>query len=247
MRPLYSSKDGLFDIRCKLQLNESRHPVHLEGAMDHIDKTVEVVNPLDVARKLKMDYSQGWMDHTTKALSDICGLCWRHERSDKSLHEFLTEVADLISKEFGIASVTIAVRDPVDKMYRYKVVNGIDNEAIEEFMRITYSIEQVNDTSTYPGHEISSHTKIFLAEEHPYAPGEEFSYKRPGLIGMRRRALGDSLEADYIDFFFYGPNQEILGWIETSGTRQRKLPDAATIRWIELIAYVVGQAVRTRQ
>ncbi len=215
--------------------------------MDHIEKTAEVVNPLEVARKLKTDYSQSWMDHTTRALSNICGLCWRYERSNRTLQDFLTEVTDLISKEFGIASVTIAIRDPIDKMYRYRVVNGIDPEAVEEFKRIAYSIEQVNDTSTYPGHEISSHTKAFLGEEHPYAQGEEFSYRRPGLIGMRRRALNDSLEADYLDFFFYGTGDEILGWIEISGTRQGKLPDAATIRWIELIAYLVGQMLRTKQ
>ena len=214
--------------------------------MDRPGKATEVVNPEEVARKLRSDYSRSWMEHTTKSLANISGLCWKYERSVGNLQEFLTEVSDLISKEFGIASVTIAIRDPVDKMYRYKVVNGIDPEAIDEFKRITYSIEQVNDTSTYPGHEISNHTKIFLAEEHPYATGEEFSYKRPGLLGMRRRALGDSLEADYLDFFFYGPDGEILGWIETSGTRQMKLPDATTIRWIELIAYLVGQALRTK-
>ncbi len=209
--------------------------------MDRASETQKTVSTQEVAWKLKADYSHGLTDHTTKTLANICGLCWRYERPERSLVEFLAEVADLISRDFGIASVTIAVRDPVDKMYRYKVVNGIDKEAIDEFKRITYSIEQVKDTSTYPGHEISSHTKIYLAEEHPYAPGEEFSYRRPGLIGMRRRALGDSLEADYLDFYFYGSDGEILGWIETSGTRQMKLPDITTIRWIELIAFMVGQ------
>lgn len=215
--------------------------------MDHIDKTSEVLDPKEVARKLRMDYSHGWMDHTTKTLADFTGLFWRFERSEGNQLEFLTEIADLISKEFGIASVSIAVMDPVDKMYHYRVVNGIDKEAADEFKRIAYTTAQVNDTSTYPGHEISSHTKIYLTEDHPYAPGEEFTYKRPGLIGMRRRTLGDSLEADYLDFFFYNPEGETLGWIEISGTRQMKLPDAATIRWIELIACMVGQILRIKE
>ena len=221
--------------------------VDLEERMDRAEETQEVVSPQEVARKLKTDYAHGMKDRTTKALENVCELCWALERSDMQVQEFLTKVADLVSKDFGIASVTIAVRDPVDRLYRYKVVNGIDEEAVKEFKAIAYTKEQVNDTTTYPCHEVSSHTKIYLTEEHPYAPGEEFSYRRPGLIGMRRRVVNDSLEADYLDFFFYGQDKEILGWIETSGTRLRKLPDAATIRWIELMAILVGHALRVKK
>jgi hypothetical protein len=215
--------------------------------MDRSDKSTDVVSPHEVARKLKTDYSYGTIDHTTKALEDICKLCWRFERSDIRFQDFLGEIADLISKRFGIASVSIAVRDPLDRLYRYRAVNGIDEKAIEEFKRIAYTKAQVTDTNTYPSHEISSHTKIYLTEEHPYAPGEEFSFRRPGLIGMKRRSSSDCLEADYLDSFFYGHDKEILGWIEISGTRLRKLPDAATIRWIELIAFMVGQALQVKK
>jgi hypothetical protein len=215
--------------------------------MDRTDEVPEVVNPDEVARKLRTDYSHGIMDHTTKILEDVCELCWRLEQPDMNIQDFLLNTADLISRRFGIASVSIAVWDPLTKLYRYKAVNGIDKEAIESYMRIAYTKAQVNDNSTYPCHEISSHTKIYLTEEHPYAPGEEFSYRRPGLIGMKRRALTDSLEADYVDCFFYGKDKEILGWIETSGTRLRRLPDAETIRWIELVAIIVGHAIQVKK
>ena len=196
---------------------------------------------------MRLEYSRGIKDHTTKALEAICELAWKLERPNLKIGEFLEEAADLISKQFGIASVTIAVRDPVDKLYRYQVVNGIDQEAVEGFKKIVYTKEQVTDDSTYPGHEISSHTRVYLAEDHPYASGEEFSYRRPALIGMKRRTLSDSLEADYVDFFIYGPGPEILGWIETSGTRFGKLPDATTTRWIELIACLIGHALRLKK
>ncbi len=215
--------------------------------MDNTSETLGEINPQEVAHKMKTDYSHGIADHTTRALQDVCELCWELEQSDTQAEDFLMETAELISKHFGIASVAIAVRDPVDKLYRYKIVNGVDKEIVEGFKDIAYTKAQVNDETTYPGHEISSHTKIYLTEEHPYAKGEEFSYRRPGLIGMKRRAINDSLEADYIDFFFYGPDKEILGWIETSGTRLRKLPDSTAIRWIELIAFMVGQALRVKR
>lgn len=206
----------------------------------------KVYSPHEVAAKLKADYAHGVMDHTTKALDEICVLCWKLERGDVRTQEFLDSAAALISKHFGIASVAIAVRDKVDKMYRYPVVTGVDKDTVAGFRNIVYTRDQVYDDKTYPCHEISSHTKIYLGEEHPYASNEEFSYIRPGLIGMRRRAINDSLEADYIDFFFFGPDKEVLGWIETSGTRLRKLPDCATIRWIELVAFLIGQALQKK-
>jgi hypothetical protein len=224
-----------------------QYNVTLDEMMDRTDETQEIVNPQEVARKIRADYLQGLRDHTTRALEDVSKLCWELDRPEKGAQDFLKSVADLISKDFGIGSVSIAVRDPVDGLYRYRVVNGIDEEVITAFKQIAYTKDQVNDTSTYPGHEISSHTKIYLAEEHPYAPGEEFSYRLPGLIGMKRRTLSDSLEADYLDFFFYGPDKDILGWIETSGTRLRKLPDATAIRWIELLAIMVGHALRVKK
>lgn len=221
--------------------------IGLGEMMNYTDEAPEIVDPADVARKMKTDYTHSVKDHTTKALEVVCEHCWKLERSEHNTQDFLRETAELISKYFGIASVAIAVRDPLDKLYRYKIVNGVEKEVVEGFKNIAYTRDQVNDDKTYPGHEISSHTKIYLAEEHPYANGEEFSYKRPGLIGMKRRAITDSLEADYIDFFFYGPDKDILGWIETSGTRLRKLPDSTTIRWIELIAFLVGRALQTRK
>ena len=209
-------------------------------------EAAKTFTPLEVALKLKADYSHGLMDHNTKALDEVCALCWRVEKSNLRTEEFLDVCADMITKHLGIASVAIAVRDR-DKAYRYKVVTGVDKEAVEGMKRIAYTREQLNDDKTYPGHEISPHTKVYLSEDHPYAKDEEFSYRRPGLIGMRRRAVNDSLEADYIDFFFYGPDKEVLGWIETSGTRMRKLPDPATIRWIELIAFIIGQTLQLRK
>jgi hypothetical protein len=219
----------------------------LEEVMDQTEEMKVIVTPLEVAQKLKTDYSHGLMDHTSKVLEEVCELGWRLERSEIQTQDFLNEIADLISRRFGITSVSIAVYDPLTKLYHYKVVNGLDKEVIGSYLSIAYTKAQVNDNSTYPCHEISSHTKIYLAEEHPYAPGEEFSYRRPGMIGMKRRALTDSLEADYVDCYFYGRDKEILGWIEASGTRLRKLPDAASIRWMELIALMVGQALQVKK
>jgi hypothetical protein len=205
-----------------------------------------VVDPKEVALRMRLDYSRGVKDHITRALEAISDLCWELEQPQTSADSFLRDAAELISKLFGIESVAIGVRDPVDRLYKYRAVVGLEKESADGYSNITYTREQLQNGSTYPSHEISSHTRLFLSEEHPYAEGEESTYRRPGLIGMKRRTLTDSLEADYLDIFFNAPNGDILGFIEISGTRLRKLPDAATIRWIELIGALVGVAVQNK-
>lgn len=207
----------------------------------------EVVSAKDVARKMKLDYSRGIKDNITRDLEAVCGLCRMLERPDLDTDAFTEEAANLISKIFGIDTVAIGVRDPVDKLYKYRAVVGLEKEAEEGYKSLAYTREQLLEPSTYPSYEISDHTRLFLTEDHPYAAGEESTYHRPGLIGLKRRTITDCLEADYMDFFFYGPGGDVLGFIETSGTRLRKLPDTATIRWIELIASIMGIVLQAKK
>ena len=214
--------------------------------MDRSEGGAAVVSPREVALRMRLDYSRGVKDHTTRALEAVCDLCWKLDQSHFAADSFVKDAAELIEKLFGIESVGIGVRDPVDGLYKYKAVVGLDKETVEGFWKLTYTREQLLNASTYPSHEISSHTRLFLTEDHPYAEGEEFTYRRPGLIGMKRRSVTDSLEADYLDIFFHEPDGDILGFIEISGTRLRKLPDAPTIRWIELIGALLGVAVQKK-
>lgn len=224
----------------------SDEDTELVEKVDHSGEDAVVASPKEVALRMKLDYSRGVKDHTTKALEAVCDLCWKLEQPHFTADSFVRDAAELISKLFGIESVAIGVRDPVDGLYRYKAVVGLEKEVVEGFSKLAYTREQLIDSSKYPSHEISSHTMLFLSEEHPYAKGEEFTYRRPGLIGMKRRTVTDSLEADYLDIFFHEPGGDILGFIEISGTRLRKLPDVATIRWIELVGALLGVAVQKK-
>jgi hypothetical protein len=154
---------------------------------------------------------------------------------------FVRDTAEMLVKLFAIESIGICLRGD-DELYRYAALSGIDEKGMKEFASIAYKEDQLLDPSTYPSYELSDRTRLFLSEDHPYAPGEEGTYRRPGLIGLRRRTLTDSLEADYLDFFFYDHTGHIAGYIEASGTRLRKLPDPETIRWIELMATLLGVA-----
>jgi hypothetical protein len=221
-------------------------PSRWKGVADQTRSKLTEVSPRDVALKMRIDYSRGIKDLTTRNLESMCEHCWKLERSNFNQDSFIRDAAELICKLFSIESVAIGIKDH-DGLYRYKAVVGLDKEVADGYMTISYRGEELFDPKTYPSYEISRHTKLFLTEDHPYAQGEEFTYRRPGLIGMKRLSLTDSLEADYLDVLSYGHDNEVLGFIEISGTRLRKLPDPTTIRWVELMAGILGAAMQRQR
>ncbi len=215
--------------------------------MDKEIKAPTFASAKDVVIKMRLDYSRGVKDQTTRGLEALCRLCWEFEKPNLDSETFMKEIVDTILKLFSIESVGIGVRDPTDNLYRYRVVGGLDKEIEDGYRKLRYTKEQLLAPRSYPSYEISKHTRLFLAEDHPYADGEEFTYRHPGLLGMTRRSVTDSLEADYLDILFYDPMGDVLGFIEVSGTRMRKLPDATTIKWIELLAGVLGIVIQKEQ
>ncbi len=206
----------------------------------------KVVTPTEVAMKMKLDYAHGLRDPTSKILEAILAMAAKLEKPGFDLRAILQESAEMISRNLGIASVAIGLWNPSLMKYKYEVVVGLNPESVKGFMALSYNRNELTDPKTYPQHDISRMTKVFLGEEHPYADNEEFSYNKPILLGMNRYAVDESLEADYLCVFFRGPGDEILGWMDISGTRLKKLPDSTTIRWIELIGQILGMAVRIR-
>ncbi len=196
--------------------------------------------------KMKLDYSHGLRDPTSKLLEAILAIGTKLEKPGFELREILQDAATVITRHLGIASVAIGLWNPTIRKYKYEVIVGLNPEAVKGFMDLSYDRNELLDPKTYPCHDISRMTKLFLGEEHPYATNEEFTYNKPILLGMHRYAADESLEADYLDTFFMGPGEQILGWMEISGTRAKKLPDSTTIRWVELIAQLIGLAIRIR-
>jgi len=210
------------------------------------DDFARVVGPEEVVRRLRLEYSRGVKDQTEKILDELMDISAQIDRPEVPLGKIMTQCADLISRRLGVASVAVGLRNASDGLYRYETVVGLPQDVVADFAKISYTRKQLTDESVYKHYEISRYSKIFLSEDHPYAPGEESSYQRPGLLEMKRRSPTDSLEADYIDTFFYDSKGEVLGWIEMSGTRTKRIPDATSIKWAELVSFVISAAVRLR-
>jgi len=193
--------------------------------------------------KIKLDYSHGIKDPTQKALEGLQTLLSHFQGSQIDIDRFLNEAAEFISRQFGIDNVAIGLRDPKDGLYRYRAMAGFRGDALEAHKKIAYKKEQFFEEGEYHGVNISKYSRIYLAESNVPTEEEMRSYNRPVLLTMKRKDATDSLEGDYIDTGIYGSGDELLGWIEISGTRTMKLPDVTTIRWVEVIASIIAAAL----
>jgi len=205
--------------------------------------TEEWQDHAQIPGKMKLDYLHATTDPTQKRLEGLQGLLAHMRTPGTKLDDLLQEAAAFISRQFGIDGVAIGLKDPKDGLYRYRAMAGFREDAMESLKRIAYRKEQFYADSHFVGTDISKLSRIYLAEDNVLTNDEEKTFNRPGLLAMKRRTVTDSLEGDYIDTKILGHLDDLVGWIEISGTRTMKLPDAVTIRWVETVASIIGTAI----
>jgi hypothetical protein len=133
----------------------------------------------------------------------------------------------------------MAVKDS-DGKFRYKSVIGPTTEGVKTMLQIAYSSSDLFNETIYPSTAVSEITRFYMSENAPYAPDEISTYARPKMISEGRGAPDDMIEADYIDIYIRGARNEILGYFELGSTRNGKLPNKRTIRWLESIANILA-------
>ncbi len=197
----------------------------------------------EVERKLRLSRLHGQKDQASKTLDKILPILARYQEENLALMDFLKEVVETASRQFWLKEVTIGLRDP-DGKYRYKVMCGLRAEAWAAHQHLAYTREEFSNPESYRGSQVTKHTKVFLAEDKPFVDEELDTFTRPILLKEARTGVDDCVEGDYFDTHIFGENGELMGWIEISGTKDGKFPDPTTLRWIELLALVVGMAIR---
>jgi len=202
-------------------------------------ETKKEISPDLVASKLRSDYQDTSNDPDAKSLENLHRIISEMQIQHLTLHEFLNKVAQFVYLQLNIHSLTIGIKDPIDKKFHYIAFAGLRKQSENALKNCVYTKEELLDPRKYPGTAISKYTKLFLAENNPYAPGEEETYNRPLMLTQKRTTLNDSIEGDYLDIWIMERN-EIVGWIEISGTKDGKLPNTKTILWLELVASIIG-------
>jgi len=195
---------------------------------------------VDVAKKLKFDYTYGSKDNVDRTLSSLEPLYAVYRKPRMKARDLLEETARIIYKQLRIREVSIGLRDPKDGLYKYQAMAGMRTGKWQAHGKLAYTKEDFFGNDKWKGTAISKYTKILLAEDSPYDEGEEDTYDRQEMLTSKRHNLDDSIEGDYLDVMILGLNDDLIGWIEISGTWTSKIPDPLTIRLLELIACTLG-------
>jgi hypothetical protein len=218
--------------------NRFRQDSHLPGDV--------LVSYRTIPGKMKLEYEHSVIDANLKCLDGLQSLLASVRKPEKNIDELLQEAAGLISRQLGIENVAIGLRDPKDGLYRYRAMVGFREDALEAHKHIAYTKSQFYDDKQFVGSDISKFSRLYLNEDNVLTEEELKAFNRPGLLGAKRTTDSDSLEGDYIDVRILGVNDALLGWIEISGTRTMKLPDSATLRWVETIGSVIAAALTVK-
>jgi hypothetical protein len=207
-------------------------------------KEREKVSPDDVEIKLRMDYLRTKSDHGSKTLEAFVALLGHFQKDPMVLSDVLQDAANIMRSLFRFRYVMIGLRS-LDGQYRYEFMSGMRDDTWAAHKKKSYRAESfaLSVPGWYRAGEISGLTRVYLEEKNPLGPGYEDSVNRPALLSSRRTSTDASLEADFLNTLMIGPRNELLGWIEYSGTVAGKLPDAMTVRSVEVIASILGAAI----
>jgi hypothetical protein len=196
----------------------------------------------EAAKRLKQAYTQGRKESGTRGLDSLHGLIKQLMEEEPDINEVLKSTAKSIYSQFNIKEVSIGLKGSND-LFRYVAMYGLRDDVWAAHKTLVYDETQLMDPTKYKWTEISHHTKLFLAEDNTYTEVEARTRAEHLSMRSKRKTADDSIEGDYVDVFIYGPKDEILGWIEISGTWDGKIPDARTIRALEIVSSVLALAI----
>jgi len=201
-----------------------------------------------VKRGLRTSYLGARSDHTSRLIDGFSTLLARFHRHPMVMHDFVQEAASFLQRQFRLRWVMIGQRSP-DGLYRYEAMAGVRPEAWELQRTRTYRKEEFAPEvkGFFSAAEISRLTRVYLEEDNPLAEEDIAKVNRPILLKSTRRSQEDALEGDFMDTLILGSDNDMLGWIDYSGTITGKFADPMTIRWVELMSAVLGAAISTQQ
>lgn len=205
------------------------------------------IGPEAIKAKVRMDYARLQKEPGIRALDSILLLADHLKKRDIDTRGLIQDALKLTYRQLHVKEITIGLRDPSDGLYRYYAHQGVRAAIWEGHKKLTYTADSFTGAGKWKGTKISRNSILYLVEDAPYAEGEESTYQEHLSRVSRRRTTEDCIEGDYLDVHITGPNGEILGWLEVSSMWDGKIPDANTIRWLELIADIIGIALLRQQ
>jgi len=203
-------------------------------------------DPVDSQYKtlIERGYAPIPRDQLEKIIEGIFGIIETSNDRRNSLKSILEQVAKTIFRLFEFDEIGIGLKSRRDGLYRYEVLFGYRGVIVDDFKKIAYTYDDMVSYDKFPFIKTGKYSDLNPVEGLP--DEEKHLFNRPFELQEKRDLPDEFHEGDYIDFWMYGYNKEIIGWFELSSPRNRKLPPRATIRWIELIANICSSIVQRK-
>ena len=180
-------------------------------------------------------------DDQEKLMEAIVGLIEYGRDPEQSLHSFLEQVAQLVSRSLRFDEIVIGLYDRKANDYCNEVVFGYGSEAVTELMQLRYTIEDLKNQERAPRVRIGKLAEFSRAEG---SPTSERGW-HPGLpAGVNVRKPVNAFErGDSIVVWIRNPRMGLVGWIKVSHPHNLEFPPKISVLWLELIASICACVV----
>jgi hypothetical protein len=208
-----------------------------------VNKMPDAVDVESVKRKMRFDYIKARNESDSKALEGFSTLLSHFERPQLSIRDMIQDSANFLQRQFKLRWAMVGLKSSSDGLFRYEVQTGMRTEAWARQKAKAYKETDFDPRGSYKAGEISKLSRVYLEEENPLFKEDEGVVNRPVLLRTKRKEIDDTLEADFVDTLILGSHDELLGWLEYSGTLAGKLPEPMVIRHAEVAAAILGAAI----
>lgn len=181
-------------------------------------------------------------DDNERTLSHLWKFVGEAIANDYSQKQMCSEAAKLLNRALPFAVISLALRIPGTKTFKYEALLGFRAEVEKELRNRVYTEEEALNPDREPHIRLDNFLDFELAEgtskiDHVF---EQLEYNRPMMLQEERKAFDEMKEGDYMVLFFRGIRGELLGYAELESPRNRKLPQGNILKWLEIYGMIFG-------
>ena len=189
-------------------------------------------------------YSPIPKDQFEKIIDNYVSLIELAGERRQSMDAILEQACRIIFRQFGFREILIGLKSREDFHYRYEKLFGVGSESTDVYKKVRYTTEDMVSQERFPHIKTGKLSELDPVEGLPEYEKDLFSKKFR--LGEARKSQDEFHEGDYFDVWIHGNNGDLVGWVELLNPSDGKLPPRSTIRWIELLASILGAIITQR-
>ena len=158
----------------------------------------------------------------------------------------LEKIVKTVSKTFGLAKVTIGIREGGTGLFTVRAVHGFDPGMEASIKKVKYTRERM-EQDLKP--ELKIGRKAYYIPAESWEPNEEdlLFVVHPERMDRARRFPDEWHECDYIDFLMFDRDGSLLGYLEIDEPMDNKVPSVETVEAIEVFSDLAAIAIQNAE